>query len=113
MFAGTSGGTAYVLDLDRALINPAAAAAGDLLIDELDNDDLAVVVPLLERHLELTGSAVAERLLSDRAALPTRITRVLHRQYAAVSAALTRATEAGLDAAAPQVWTEIMEATRG
>ncbi|MGO1834309.1 MAG: glutamate synthase large subunit [Actinomycetaceae bacterium] len=113
MFAGMSGGTAYVLDLDRALINPAAAAAGDLLIDALDNDDLAVVVPLLERHLELTGSAVAERLLSDRAALPTRITRVLHRQYAAVSAALTRATEAGLDAAAPQVWTEIMEATRG
>ncbi|MGO1510357.1 MAG: glutamate synthase large subunit [Actinomycetaceae bacterium] len=111
--AGMSGGVAYVLDLDRALLNPAAAAAGDLLLAEPDTDDLAVVVDLLERHLELTGSAVAARLLEHRAALPRRLTRVLPRRYAAVSAALARAAQDGLDPAAPAVWADIMEASNG
>ncbi|MGC5628045.1 glutamate synthase large subunit [Georgenia sp. Z1344] len=111
--AGMSGGVAYVLDLDTSLLNPAAVAAGDLLLAEPDTDDLAVVVDLLQRHAGLTGSTVAAALLDDRAALPRRLTRVLPRQFAAVSAALERAAEDGLDPAAPQVWSTIMEATRG
>ncbi|WP_123304871.1 glutamate synthase large subunit [Bogoriella caseilytica] len=111
--AGMSGGTAYVLDLDRGKINPLALAGGELILSEIDAEDVSIVTDLLQRHVEATGSVVAERLLNDPAALSARITKVLPRQYAAVSAALVKAAEDGLDPASPEVWNTIMEASRG
>jgi glutamate synthase (NADPH/NADH) large chain len=111
--AGMSGGTAYVLDLDTAKVNAPAVAEGDLILGGLDPEDVTIVADLLRRHAELTGSPVAAELLADPDALTTRITKVLPRQYAAVSAALVKAAEDGLDPASPDVWATIMEATRG
>ena len=61
--AGMSGGEAYVLDHDgdlRARVNPAMVDFGPLT-----DDEAYVVRALVERHLELTGSAVARELLRD------------------------------------------------
>ena len=111
--AGMSGGTAYVLDLDTAQVNAPALASGELILSALDAEDHAIVVDLLRRHLELTDSAVAAGLLADLDALDARLTKVLPRQYAAVSAALVKAAEDGLDPSSPDVWANIMEASRG
>ncbi|WP_447925429.1 glutamate synthase large subunit [Georgenia muralis] len=111
--AGMSGGTAFVLDLDTAKINVPALAGGDLLVTGLDPEDETIVAELLRRHVELTGSTVASDLLAEPGALTARITKVLPRQYAAVSAALVKAAEDGLDPSSPDVWATIMEATRG
>ncbi|MHB1288811.1 glutamate synthase large subunit [Georgenia sp.] len=111
--AGMSGGTAYLLDVDTAQINVPALRGGDLILADLDQEDHAIVVDLLRRHHELTGSTVAGALLADVDALDRRITKVLPRQYAAVAAALLRAAEDGLDTSSPDVWASIMEASRG
>ncbi|MPV37617.1 glutamate synthase large subunit [Georgenia subflava] len=111
--AGMSGGTAFVLDLDPAQVNAAALAGGELLLSPPDAEDVAIVADLLRRHAELTGSPVATRLLAEPDTLTERFTKVLPRQYAAVSAALVRAAEDGLDPASPDVWATIMEASRG
>ncbi len=57
--AGMSGGVAYVLDLDRNRLNTE-------MVDPLEPTaaDLARIRQLLVRHVEETGSAVAERLLA-------------------------------------------------
>ncbi|MFH5822750.1 glutamate synthase large subunit [Georgenia sp. AZ-5] len=111
--AGMSGGTAYVLDLDTAQVNAPALAGGDLILGPPDPEDHAIVVDLLRRHAELTDSPVAAALLADLDTLDARITKVLPRQYAAVSATLVKAAEDGLDPSSPDVWANIMEASRG
>ncbi|WP_127129210.1 glutamate synthase large subunit [Georgenia sp. SYP-B2076] len=111
--AGMSGGTAYLLDVDTGQVNAPALAGGELILAELDPEDHAIVVDLLRRHRDLTGSSVAGELLEDLGTLDGRITKVLPRQYAAVSAALVKAAEDGLDPSSPDVWANIMEATRG
>ncbi|UNX56159.1 glutamate synthase large subunit [Georgenia sp. TF02-10] len=108
--AGMSGGTAYVLDLDPGKVNGPALATGELLLRPLDAEDVTIVTALLRRHADLTGSAVAAALLADGGGLP-RLTKVLPRQYAAVSAALVRAAEDGLDPSSPDVWASIMKAS--
>jgi len=110
--AGMSGGTAYVLDLDEADMNSQAMAAGDLLLQRPDEEDEQILADLLRRHLELTESHNAAELLAE-GRLADRFTKVLPRQYAAVSAALARAAAEGLDIAAPEVWESIMEASNG
>ncbi|MGM0384431.1 MAG: glutamate synthase large subunit [Actinomycetota bacterium] len=110
--AGMSGGTAYVRDLDRAKVNSQALAAGDLLLERPDSEDEQILADLLRRHLELTESHNAAELLGE-GLLADRFTKVLPRQYAAVSAALARAAEEGLDPASPEVWETIMEASNG
>jgi glutamate synthase (NADPH/NADH) large chain len=110
--AGMSGGTAYVLDLDPARVNTTALASGDLLLQRPDEEDEQILAALLRSHRDETESHAAVELLEE-ARLAERFTKVLPRQYAAVSAALARAAEEGLDIAAPQVWESIMEATNG
>ncbi|WP_133755063.1 glutamate synthase large subunit [Naumannella halotolerans] len=105
--AGMSGGFAYVLDLDRALLNTE-------LVDPLpiEADDLARIRELLVRHLEETGSAVAETLLAaDADELSRRFTKVLPRGYARVLAARESAQAEGLDEQATT--TKMMEAANG
>src|SRR5690606_29583578 len=74
--AGMSGGTAYVLDLDRARANAPALADGELLLVELDAEDRSIVLDLLHRHQEHTGSVVATELLADPDAACARFVKV-------------------------------------
>ena len=101
--AGMSGGIAYLLDPDPALINtemvdiePLAAADADFLAG------------LLGRYHAETGSPVADGLLADwQAALP-RLRRVMPRDYKRVLVATSRARRDGQDVAAA-----VMAAARG
>ncbi|MFI2752299.1 glutamate synthase large subunit [Cellulomonas sp. P22] len=111
--AGMSGGTAYLLDVDPALLNTAALASGELALEPLDDEDVALVEGLLRRHADETGSPVAEELLADLGATRARLTRVVPTEYARVRRALAQAEADGLDPAAPGVWNEILEVARG
>ena len=55
----------------------------------------------------------AAELLADPDAACARFTKVLPRQFAAVSAALAKAADEGLDAGSPDVWNTILEASHG
>ncbi|MEE6273284.1 glutamate synthase large subunit [Georgenia wangjunii] len=111
--AGMSGGTAYVLDLDPGRVNGPAVAQGELILAPLDAEDRNIVLDLLHRHLEHTDSRRAAELLADPDAACARFTKVLPRQFAAVSAALAKAADEGLDAGSPDVWNTILEASHG
>ncbi len=111
--AGMSGGTAYLLDLDDTLLNPQAVKAGDLTPAPLDDDDIAVVTDLLQRHLDVTGSTVAAGLLADMAAAARRFSKLVPREYATVLAIRDAATTEGLDPDGDVVWARIMEGISG
>ncbi|CAL8979386.1 Glutamate synthase [NADPH] large chain [Cellulomonas sp. T2.31MG-18] len=111
--AGMSGGTAYVLDLQPALVNTQAVASGELALQPLDDADVVLVTGLLRRHLDETGSPVAAQLLEDPEAVRTRFTRLLPTEYARVREALSKAAAEGLDPTAPGVWERILEVAHG
>ncbi|RLK62270.1 glutamate synthase large subunit [Actinokineospora cianjurensis] len=101
--AGMSGGVAYVLDLDPALVNP------DMV--ELQHpaaDDLRWLRDTITRHHACTGSAVAASLLGDWTRRAAGFTKVMPRDYQRVLAAIRLAQAEGRD-----VDTAIMEASRG
>ncbi|WP_051136617.1 glutamate synthase large subunit [Luteimicrobium xylanilyticum] len=121
--AGMSGGSAYVLDLREPALNQASLAAGELTLSTLADDapdtaeDAELVVGLVRRHHEETGSPVAaellEELAADRAATLARITRIVPTDYARMRRALAEAEAQGLDLAAPGEWEHILEVARG
>ena len=111
--AGMSGGTAYVLDLQRDLVNIQAVASGELQLGALSDEDWALVERLLRTHLEETGSPVAAQLLEDLDATRGRLTRVLPAEYARVRDALAKAEADGVDPGAPGVWEGILAVARG
>ncbi|UZN01577.1 glutamate synthase large subunit [Cellulomonas sp. S1-8] len=111
--AGMSGGTAYVLDLSRELVNVDAVRTGELALDPLDDDDFALVESTLRDYAEETGSLVAAQLLEDPAATRARFTRLLPTEYSRVRRALAQAEADGLDPSAPGVWDTILEVARG
>ncbi|MGI8458223.1 MAG: hypothetical protein ACR2LI_08940, partial [Propionibacteriaceae bacterium] len=103
---GMSGGTAYVLDLDEALLNR------DMVdVVDIDTDDAAALRTLVVRHHEETESAVAERLLADWDAALPRFAKVLPRDYAKVLKAQSQAKSDGLDD--DQTTIKMMEAAHG
>ncbi|HSP59478.1 MAG TPA: glutamate synthase-related protein, partial [Ornithinimicrobium sp.] len=111
--AGMSGGTAFLLDLDRERMNPLATAQGDLHLTPLpDTDHLEEVRALVEEHLELTGSPVAAALLADDD-WATRITVVTPRQYASVLSIRREAEARGEDPDGPHAWQLILEDSHG
>ncbi|HWE80847.1 MAG TPA: glutamate synthase-related protein, partial [Gaiellaceae bacterium] len=75
--AGMSGGIAYVLDEDGGFAGRCNHELVDL--EQLEDEDAALVRALVEEHLERTGSTVAERVLAgfDRA----RFVKVMPRDY--------------------------------
>ncbi|HEY6935380.1 MAG TPA: glutamate synthase-related protein, partial [Marmoricola sp.] len=104
--AGMSGGTAYVLDLVEGRVNPE-------LVELAPADPVAAesLKALVERHLEETGSTVAEELLADwETALP-RFTEVMPSDYKRVLEAREEALEEGLDE--EQAAARIMEVLHG
>ncbi|HYO85536.1 MAG TPA: glutamate synthase large subunit [Dermatophilaceae bacterium] len=106
--AGMSGGVAYVLDLPEQRVNPELV---DVL--ELRSQDEPVLRELLERHRQLTESPVAAELVADWPAAAGRFRLVLPRDYQRVLDVRSQAEREGLDLDGAQVWSRIMEASRG
>ena len=109
--AGMSGGTAYLLDFDRSLLNTQAAPGLD--VRGLDDAEAEHVTQLLRRHAELTDSAVARGLLADLPASLARFTRVEPSHFAQVTSILAEADAQGTDREDPIVWQKIMEVSNG
>jgi glutamate synthase (NADPH/NADH) large chain len=107
--AGMSGGIAYVYDPDDVF----GAKVNYEMVDvqPLDDTDLESVRSLVQTHLDLTGSAVAERVLGAWAAESGRFRKVMPRDYARVLDVMARAQADGLDEAA--TLDRVMEASRG
>ncbi len=111
--AGMSGGHAYVLDLQAALVSPAARAAGELELTPLGTEDEARLAGLLRAHHEATGSVRAAELLADLPSAFARFTRVVPVEYDRMTLVLADAARQGLDPAAPGAWERILEVSRG
>jgi glutamate synthase (NADPH/NADH) large chain len=111
--AGMSGGTAYVLDLDRNMVNQSALSSGELMLEQLDEADRALLTDLLTAHVEETGSRFVQSLLDDSAETFARMTKLLPRDFAAVTAIRQRAEVEGIDPDGDIVWQQIMEVTGG
>ncbi len=89
--AGMSGGVAYVLDADAALINFEMVD-----IDALDAADEAHLQELVGRHHEETESVVAAALLAGWPETVRRFTKVMPKDYKRVLHARAEAERAGL-----------------
>ncbi len=89
--AGMSGGVAYVLD--EAGDFETRCNTGMVDVEALEPDDEKRVRGLLVRHLELTGSAVAKRLLDTWETARAKFVRVIALEYKKVLAAEKYDTE--------------------
>nr|WP_231727753.1 MULTISPECIES: glutamate synthase large subunit [unclassified Rathayibacter] len=111
--AGMSGGTAYIHDLQRELVNRDALASGELTLSELGSADVEILRDLLERHVAETESTLAQGMLDDFDGTVSRFVKVLPRDFAAVLATRASAVEEGLDPDGEIVWGRILEVTGG
>ncbi|CAB4866155.1 unannotated protein [freshwater metagenome] len=89
--AGMSGGRAFVLDLDPALVN--SELVDIIAVPEDQKETLRSIVSAF--HVE-TGSEVADALLKDWNTAINRISLVMPRDYARVLAAIEKANREGL-----------------
>ncbi|QIX26399.1 glutamate synthase large subunit [Nocardioides sp. JQ2195] len=104
--AGMSGGYAFVLDLDEGRVNPELVELG-----AVEGKAAEELKALVERHLEETGSTVAEELLADWQANLARFTEVMPSDFKRVLEARAEALEDGLDE--EQAAARIMEVLHG
>ena len=111
--AGMSGGNAYVLDLNVALVNQAAMSSGELELSSLTDNDAELVHKLLSTHVTETGSLYATALLDDWATTRDRVTAITPRDFRKVTIIRNAALDAGIDPDSDGVWTQIMEVTGG
>ncbi|XKF78918.1 glutamate synthase large subunit [Glutamicibacter arilaitensis] len=111
--AGMSGGMAWVLDFEEKNLNPLAAAAGDLLVRGVNDDEARAIHALLTEHIALTASPQAQRLILDWEQTRRRLTSIIPRDFAAVENIRAQAAAAGENPDSPQVWDKILEVTRG
>jgi glutamate synthase (NADPH/NADH) large chain len=88
--AGMSGGIAYVLDLDRERVNTEMVE-----IEALTDEDRAFLTDVLTRHRAETGSAVADRILTEGGI--DRIAKIMPRDYKRVLLAQAEAEREGRD----------------
>ncbi|MGW5455850.1 glutamate synthase large subunit [Nocardia sp. NPDC003979] len=105
--AGMSGGVAFVYDPEGTLpnrVNPDQADA----IEQLSGDDFTWLRDIITTHRDETGSAVAERILSDWSQQVNHFVKVMPREYKKVLLAISEAEKSGKD-----VDEAIMEAARG
>ena len=92
--AGMSGGIAYLLDADPALVNTEMAD-----LEPLSAADAGFLHDLIGRYHAGTCSAVAAALLDDWGSAVARFSRVMPRDYKRVLAATRRAERDGIDVA--------------
>jgi glutamate synthase (NADPH/NADH) large chain len=90
--AGMSGGTAFVLDLDAALVNPELVD-----IDPISAEQTVSLHAILQRHFELTASGVAEKLLANFENEAYRFSVIMPRDYKRVLEATKLAEAEGRD----------------
>ena len=107
--AGMSGGIAFVYDPDGTFETRVNYEMVQL--EPLDADDLAFVHDTVQRHLDLTGSAVAERLLRAWNVELSRFRKVMPLDFKRVLTVMKESEAAGLDEDATV--DKIMEAARG
>ena len=67
-----------------------------VVLDELDDDDRSFLHQTVQRHRELTGSAVAERLLASWSVKVSRFRKVLPLDYRRVLTVMKDAAAEGL-----------------
>jgi len=89
--AGMSGGTAYVIDLPAARVNP-----GMVDLEPLADAAAERVRALVAEHAAETGSTVARELLANWDTARHRFTEIVPRDYRRVLEARQRAEEDGL-----------------
>jgi glutamate synthase (NADPH) large chain len=104
--AGMSGGTAYVLDLKVARVNPQMVA-----VEALDAADRAFLQDAVKRHFEETGSQAAAVLLADWAGSIARFAKIMPTDYKRVLGAKAAAERSGLSE--QETLVKIMEAAHG
>jgi glutamate synthase (NADPH/NADH) large chain len=104
--AGMSGGYAFVWDPDRSLYLRLNNEMVD--IDPLDEEDIDWLRGIITLHMEETGSAVAERILSKWWRTVGAFTKIFPKDYKRVLAAQRDAIERGVD-----VDEAVMAAARG
>jgi len=105
--AGMSGGVAYVLDLREGRVNRELVD-----IEGVDDTDVELLLPLLRRHVEETGSLVAEDLVVEPEVLRARMRKVVPREFRRVTEVLAAATQEGLDLGSDEVWQRIVSPAR-
>ncbi len=87
--AGMSGGIAYVLDQDQTFKKRCNPGMVDL--ETVADDDVLLLQHLLTRHMKLTGSAVAKKLLAQWNDTRSRFVKVMPRDYKRVLQAEAKA----------------------
>ena len=103
MAAGMSGGIAFVLGLDPAMVNTEMVE-----LQRPDPEDFTWLHDVVTRHARLTGSTVAESVLSDWPRRSAQFTKIMPTDYQRVLTATRMAKAEGRD-----VDTAIMEASGG
>jgi glutamate synthase (NADPH/NADH) large chain len=98
--AGMSGGTAYILDLDESLVNTEMVElrplTGTSSPDQNGSNAADELNALIQKHLEETGSAVAEQLLGAWEQSVTRFTEIMPTNYRLILEAQQEAAAEGL-----------------
>ncbi|MGV9482548.1 hypothetical protein, partial [Gordonia aichiensis] len=96
--------TEHESHLVAARVSPDQAEA----IEQLSGDDFTWLRDIITTHRDETGSAVAERILSDWSQQVNHFVKVMPREYKKVLLAISEAEKSGKD-----VDEAIMEAARG
>jgi glutamate synthase (NADPH/NADH) len=78
--AGMSGGISYVLDADGQFKNRCNLAMVDLE-PVVEKDDVHILKDLIQRHEQLTGSALAKRILANWEIMLPRFVKVFPKEY--------------------------------
>ncbi len=107
--AGMSGGIAYVFDPNGSF--PSLVNTEMVDVEGLDDDDRAAVHALLQRHHELTGSAVAAHVLEAWTLEASAFRKVMPRDYRRVLEQIRAAEAEGLDE--EETLDRVMAASRG
>jgi glutamate synthase domain-containing protein 2/glutamate synthase domain-containing protein 1/glutamate synthase domain-containing protein 3 len=78
--AGMSGGIAYVLDEDGSFASRCNTGMVELMAIK-DADELKSLHTIVSRHLQYTGSAVADRIIADWSGYAARFVKVMPTEY--------------------------------
>jgi glutamate synthase (NADPH/NADH) large chain len=107
--AGMSGGIAYVYDPFGTFATQVNYEMVDL--EELSTDDTAWLKNTVKRHSDLTGSALADRIVSQWSTEVSKFRKVMPRDYRKVLTVMEAARAEGLNES--DTAQRIMEAARG
>ncbi|MDY6786076.1 MAG: glutamate synthase large subunit [Cyanobacteriota bacterium] len=92
--AGMSGGVAYILDEAGDFATRCNTQMSD--IEPLDEEDLATVRQMVEKHGEYTKSGKAAKVLANWGEMESKFVKVMPRDYKRVLQCLKEAEESGL-----------------